>query len=259
MSNHSRSVLATWDIPSTTDLLEHLHALRLDDSAADRAVRALEGGVFLDDSNQKELLNGVQNPIEQAALLVWLARHCPTSLSIEIGFGMGMTSCLMLASRVRELPRLDFDHLIFDPFGLGEERGSIVESFLQRTYGQSFRRCHERSQFGIANLASVNGDNQCALAFVDGDHSFEGALADFYMLDKVMTIGGLIVFDDAAFPAIETIINFIRCNRPDYQISHLEIPNTAVIKKTDIDRRSWDHFQPFPVPNRSNWTHVNDA
>ena len=92
----------------------------------------------------------------------------------------------------------------------------------------------------------------CGLVLIDGDHHFDGVFADFYAADKLLTVGGFMVLDDARAPAIETVINFVRSNRVDYEVS-LQIENTAVLRKTNVDKRSWDHFVPFDVPQRNHW------
>jgi hypothetical protein len=79
-------------------------------------------------------------------------------------------------------------------------------------------------------------------------------MTDFVFADLLCCEGGYIVLDDAMFPAIETVINYIKANRPDYDLVHLPVINCSVAQKVSRDRRNWDAFTPFAVPDRHDWT-----
>ncbi len=154
-----------------------------------------------------------------------------------------------------------FEHLAFDAFGLKAQngRGAIVASYLAAEFAASFRLVKERSEIGLAKLLSERGKASVGLAFIDGGHLFETVMADFTLADLLCCIGGHIVFHDACFPAIETVINYVRCNRPDYAVTHLPVPNLSVLQKIHPDRRPWHAFTPFPVPDRHDWTEAPEA
>ena len=250
-------MLSRWGIPSTNKLNRHLNQLAESDDAAKRAVGALRSGVFADPKGNRDSLGGVKVSLDQAALLSWLAGRCATTLSVEVGFGMGMTAAIILASRVRS--GHEFEHIIFDPYGLPDGAGKVVEEFLAKQFGVKFRRVRKKSQFGIAELDSNDPAMSSRLIHIDGDHRFDFVFADFFMADQLLEVGGFIVVDDAAFPAIETLVQFVIHNRSDYEVSNLEIPNTAVLRKVACDKRNWDHFRPFPVPQRQDWTATQAA
>lgn len=247
-------MLSRWGIPSTRKLKQHLDELAESHEAAKRAVDALRSGTFTDPDGNCDSLGMVTVPLEQVALLNWLAGHCTTTLSVEVGFGMGSTAAIILASRVQS--GRDFEHLIFDPHGLRNERGRVVREFLTKQFGANFRQIPKKSQLGMAELVSADPALSSRLIHIDGDHRFDGVLTDFFMADQLLEVGGFIVIDDAAFPAIETLVQYVVHDRSDYEVSNLEIPNTAVLRKVAMDVRNWDHFTPFPVPKRRNWTIV---
>ncbi len=254
MKLFSKRMLSRWGIPSSAKLLKQLHHLAHSHEAARCAVNALQTGEFSDQLGRHELLGIVRVPLEQAALLAYLANHCDSDLSIEVGFGMGMTAAVILASRA-QAGRM-FDHRILDPFGLPGNAGNQVQDFLTDQFGTSFRRVHKHSQFAMAELAANTPPSSSSFIHIDGDHRFDSVFTDFFMADRILKVGGFIVVDDAKFPAIDTLTQFITHNRCDYEVSRLEIPNTAVYRKVSKDQRSWDHFTPFPVPQTQNWTSV---
>jgi hypothetical protein len=50
-------------------------------------------------------------------------------------------------------------------------------------------------------------------AFVDGWHTFDHVLVDFFYIDRLLRVGGIVVFDDASMPAIHRICRYIATNR----------------------------------------------
>ena len=150
-------------------------------------------------------------------------------------------------------------HFVFDPFGIGDPetgaiRGTIVESYLQQEFGAQFRRIKSRSVVGMAQLFAKAGPGICDYIHIDGDHRFEKVVADFVLADMLCRKGGFIVFDDALYPAIEAVLNYVASNRADYAIAEFPAGNVAVLQRLDGDRRNWDAFEPFDVPRRRGWT-----
>ncbi len=155
---------------------------------------------------------------------------------------------------VRSLVASPFEHIIYDPWGLPDGRGQVVQAYLESYFGSQFRLRRKPSQIGLAQLLDERGPGTVGLAFIDGSHHYEGVMADFLLADMLCCEGGFIVFDDAWFPAIETVLSYVEANRPDYSITHLAVDNTSVLKRIGRDQRDWSAFKPFPVPARSDWT-----
>ncbi len=216
-----------------------------------RCVSALETGQFVHPDGRVDDLRLEKISLEQAALISYLCSQCPVSLSVEIGFGMGSSAAAILGTRTFLKQR--FEHLIFDPYGLPESRGCVVQSYLQMQFGDRFRRIKKPSEIGLGQLIDERGPGSAGLVYIDGGHHFENVMTDFVLGDKLCCEGGYIMFDDALFPAIETVINYVRTNRTDYAVAHLPVPNASVLRKIAPDRREWSAFKPFRVPNRSDW------
>jgi hypothetical protein len=67
---------------------------------------------------------------------------------------------------------------------------------------------------------------QIDFAFIDGAHQFDYALTDFFLVDRLLRTGGLIVFDDTWLPSIQRVCRFIIRNR-NYSLAGWE-PQTLV-------------------------------
>ena len=239
-------------LPSEQELDALVRNLAKKEEAVALTLDAIETGTFRHPDGRTDELEGVRVLPAQLGLLAGLARDCPKALSIEVGFGMGSSAAVIVAAR--KLAGKPFAHLIFDPFGLREGRGQVVQDYLKARFPKGFKRILKRSDVGMAALLDANGRNCAGLIFIDGGHRFEQVMTDFVLADLLCCKGGTIVLDDACYPAIETVINYVRSNRPDYAVAHLALPKTTVLRKIAPDGRRWDSFTPFEVPQRHNWT-----
>jgi predicted O-methyltransferase YrrM len=239
-------------IPPEEELIANLEALAPREEAIGLCLSALRTGEFHHPDGRVDELGVVRLALGQAGLLAHLAAECPKELSIEIGFGMGSSAAIILGTR--RLQGRRFIHLIYDPFGLSEGRGQVVQSYLQERFPKGFRRVKKRSEVGLGLLLDRHGPASAGFVFIDGGHRFENVMTDFVLADLLCCVGGFVVLDDAWFPAIETVINYVKANRPDYAVAHLAVPNCTVLKKLAYDSRDWDAFKPFSVPQREDWT-----
>jgi hypothetical protein len=238
-------------LPSRDHLLTALVKLSQDVDPIRRCVSALKTGQFVHPDGRADDLGVVRISLEQAALISHLCMQCPLSLSVEVGFGMGSSAAIILGTRT--FLKQHFEHLIFDPYGLPEGRGCVVQSYLELQFRDHFRRVKKPSEIGLGQTLDKWGPGTAGLVYIDGGHQFENVMTDFVLGDRLCGEGGYIVFDDARFPAIETVINYVRTNRPDYAVAHLPVPDASVLRKIAPDRREWSAFTPFPVPSRSDW------
>src|SRR5262249_14550803 len=153
------------------------------------------------------------------------------------GFGMGSSAAIIMGTR--RLAGRAFEHVVYDPYGVSEGRGRIVESYLADQFGAAFRRLWRPSELGLGQLFGGRGAGVAGLIMIDGGHHFEEVVVDFVLADKLCPVGGVILFDDAWYPAIEAFLNYARANRPDYAVGELPDANMAVMQKVEPDARAW--------------------
>ncbi|HUZ82271.1 MAG TPA: class I SAM-dependent methyltransferase [Gaiellaceae bacterium] len=155
-------------------------------------VRGFEDLAFLFSSNQ--LNHGVASlQIDEAALLYRLARNVRTGPIAEIGRFKG-GSTLIFAAGLPDGPELwsyDF-HVALRSDMPGEQLDAELRQTLER--------------FGLAHKVHlIVADSRTAdpphvpleLLFIDGDHSYEGAKADFERWGAFVRPGGHLLFHDA--------------------------------------------------------------
>jgi hypothetical protein len=54
-------------------------------------------------------------------------------------------------------------------------------------------------------------------AIIDGYHTFDHALIDFFYINKMLKVGGVVIMDDTEFPSIAQVVDHI-LTYPSYQI-----------------------------------------
>jgi predicted O-methyltransferase YrrM len=175
--------------------------------------------------------------------ILWgLARAVAPAASIETGFAFGISTACVLAA----VPTVA--HTSIDP--LFRNWAGTLGLDYWRELGLAFDLIEEPSEYALPRLAVAS--RRIQFAFVDGVHTFDGALIDFFYLDRMLDRGGVIVIHDADAPAIETLVAFIVANRR-YVVSTAYAPTIVVCQKLDEDDRRWDHFVPFTVAARAGW------
>jgi len=148
---------------------------------------------FLFSSNQ--LSHGIASlQLDEAALLYRLARNVsPGAVVAEIGRFKG-GSTLLLASALPEGAELwSYDlHVAL--------RADLSGPELDRDLGAALERfgLAERVHLLVADSRTAEPPPRpCELVFVDGDHSYEGAHADYQRWRELVAPGGSILFHDA--------------------------------------------------------------
>ncbi|NJM50812.1 MAG: class I SAM-dependent methyltransferase [Sphingomonadales bacterium] len=239
------------DLPCKADLEAIALSLGQRNEVAKRVIEGLQSGRFFHPDGRSDTVD-IRLDLDQLGLIAHLAPKAPKPLCIDIGFGMGSSSAICLAAR--EDAGLPLDHVVFDPFGLGGGRGEVVEEYLHQSYGDAFQRIWKLSELGLPALCEERGVESAGYVFIDGDHRFEAVMADFVFADLLCAPGGFIILDDASFPAIETVVNFIRANRHEMEVHMFPAENCCLLHKTRHRGGEWSDFEPFAVPHRSGWT-----
>ena len=246
---------AVLSLPPLEVLMERLAATASESQAVRLCVEAARTQVFHHPDGRTDSLGSVFLFEPQLAALNYLCGDLPAGASVDIGFGMGSSACIILGAR--SLQAGNFRHIAIDPYGLPDSRGLVVQSYLLETFGEAFVRVKERSETALGGLIKTQGPGSAALLFIDGGHAFETVVVDFVLSDVLCKVGGYIIFDDADYPAIETALNYIEVNRPNYAFSRGVIKNTAILKKIADYHMPWDAFTPFQVAQRTGWTPVS--
>ncbi|HET9729781.1 MAG TPA: class I SAM-dependent methyltransferase, partial [Acidimicrobiia bacterium] len=81
-------------------------------------------------------------------------------------------------------------------------------------------------------------------AYIDGWHTFDYTLLDFFYLDKMLQPGGIVAFNDCHYPAVEKVTSFVVRHRR-YVEEDVGIPARRIV------RARWHRLI-------GRWVNVND-
>jgi predicted O-methyltransferase YrrM len=82
------------------------------------------------------------------------------------------------------------------------------------------------------------------LIFIDGWHTFDYTLLDFFYADLLLKVGGIIIIDDAMHQGVGKCLRYLDSNYKHYK--RIQSPNTVgAYQKMSADKRDWDYHTNF--------------
>src|SRR5262249_40611568 len=133
--------------------------------------------------------------------------------SLEIGCAYGISSlyiCEALCEAVSS-PK----HIIIDPFQFPHQRGSGWEGIgllnLKRAGYEDIIELHNKASYECLPVLLKNGV-KIDFAFVDGQHTFDYVMVDFFFIDKLLNVRGVVAFDDLYYPSIRKVCRYALTN-----------------------------------------------
>jgi predicted O-methyltransferase YrrM len=158
-------------------------------------------------------------PDEEGFFLQDLVRKVDPEVTLEVGLAYGVSALFICdALRIRGGTR----HIVIDPFQnepFHREDGSVWDSFggigianLRRAgFGNIVQLIEKPSYLAFPELETAG--QAVDFAFIDGWHTFDFTLIDFFYIDHLLRIGGIAAFDDANWPAVRKVCRFVTTNR----------------------------------------------
>lgn len=131
--------------------------------------------------------------------------------TVETGCANGVSS-LFICAGLQEKP--DAHHVIVDPFQTTEYASRGINA-LRRANITSFELIEKGSEIALPQL--LEQGRTFDLAFIDGYHTFDHALIDFYYSDRMLAVNGYLIFDDCNAPQLMKLCHYIS-TYPNYRI-----------------------------------------
>jgi predicted O-methyltransferase YrrM len=172
--------------------------------------------------------------------------------SLEVGMAYGI-STLFICDALAEQGGTG-SHIVIDPFQRSDWHGVGLRNVHQAGYDGLVRFYEERSEFVLPKLLADHLPLDFAL--IDGWHSFDQALVEFYYINRMLRVGGIVVFDDADWPGLNRLLRYL-VEYPAYEVFDgrhfekssllgrvrkrvVEIPAVSKVVHPAVRRRSWD-------------------
>ena len=134
-------------------------------------------------------------------------------VSLEVGLAYGK-SALFICDGLCKIP--NSRHIIIDPNQHGGPWGDSWEGVglhnLRRAGYEEMIEFYEEPSYQALPKLQAQGCN-IDFAFVDGWHTFDYTMIDFFYIDKMLRVGGIVVLDDTNWPSIRKLCRYILANR----------------------------------------------
>jgi predicted O-methyltransferase YrrM len=172
----------------------------------DFIARSYRDGTVLDQAGETVELAPHSIERAQGEALRELAIAEEAERTIEVGLALGMSALFLCQAVVARGGR----HVAIDPFQAESWNGAGLRTLREAGVGDLVEVIEEESQLALPRL--VADGREFDLAFVDGDHRFEGVFLDLYYMTRLIRPGGLVVVDDMWMPAVRTAVAYVEKN-----------------------------------------------
>jgi predicted O-methyltransferase YrrM len=190
---------------------------------------------------------------------------------LEVGFAYGI-SALYAAKALQRLGH-PYTHHIIDPSQQTHWHNVGIHYLKSNGLWHNVRFHEMGSELALPQLEREG--LKIDVAFVDGWHTFDHALVDFFYINRMLRVGGVVIFDDANWQSISKLLRYVQ-HYPCYEyykgagrMSGLNIlsrvkegkvpsirrsikrllsatrPSIVALRKVMADERSWEWYHSF--------------
>ena len=142
---------------------------------------------------------------EYAEALHQAVRQYRPKTVVEVGLGNG-ASAVAIASA---LAGNGGGRLIsIDPYQRGQFEGRGLEAIVHSGLADYHELIEEPSYLALPAL--LRRGVKAGFAYIDGWHSFDYVLVDFFFVDKLLAPGGIVGFNDTGFRSVDKVLRFAK-------------------------------------------------
>jgi predicted O-methyltransferase YrrM len=165
--------------------------------------------------------------------------------TIEIGLGYGISAlhiCAGLLGNADPAAR----HVALDPYQATRFANCGLQFLEEAGIAEMVEHHAEESQIALPRF--LGEARSFHLAFVDGNHRFDGVFLDLVFLGRLVRAGGLVFVDDYQLPAVARAVSFC--------VTNLGWTLEEVSAADDLHR--WAVLQTSAVPNTRSFDYYVD-
>src|SRR5216684_3965481 len=126
-------------------------------------------------------------------------------VSVETGFAYGVAT--LFACSGLEQNQKPARHIVIDPLQSSMFDRIGLRNIERAGYGRFVEVREAPSEIALPRLFEAGTTIQAAI--IDGFHTFDHALVDFFYINKMLEVGGVVIFDDVNMPAIARLISHV--------------------------------------------------
>jgi predicted O-methyltransferase YrrM len=166
--------------------------------------------------------------------------------TVEVGLGYAI-SALHVCEGLLHNAGPAAGHVAIDPFQATRFSGCGLQFLEEAGVAGMVELRAERSEAALPRL--LGEGRVFDLAFVDGDHRFDGVFVDLFYLGRLVRPGGVVFLDDYQLPAVERAASFFLRNL-GWKLEEVsewdDLHRWAVLRtSTAPDTRPFDYYVDF--------------
>jgi predicted O-methyltransferase YrrM len=142
------------------------------------------------------------------ALYETVLRTRPATV-LEVGMAFG-TSSLAILTALRDAGQ-NGKLLSIDPMQTTYWKGCGLASIARAGY-RDRHEIHEDYDYNVLPRLLSSG-LKVDFAYIDGWHTFDYTLLDWWYVDRMLNVGGTVAFNDCGYPAVDKAIQFVLTHR----------------------------------------------
>jgi predicted O-methyltransferase YrrM len=144
---------------------------------------------------------------KEGEFLQEIIRRQRPQVSVEVGCAYGISS-LYICEALREVNAVK--HIIMDPYQHSVWKDIGIGNLKRAGYADLIEFREDVSYKCLTKL--IEKDVKIDFAFIDGNHTFDYVLVDFFLIDKLLRPGGIVVLDDFTYPSIRSVCRYVLLN-----------------------------------------------
>jgi predicted O-methyltransferase YrrM len=142
--------------------------------------------------------------LSEGQFLQKLVGQLDPTVTLEVGLGFGVSALFICdALNIRN----ETQHIIIEP---KQWEGVGIANLRRAGYGDIVRLIEAPSYRALPELERLG--QRIDFAFIDGWHTFDFCLLDFFYIDRMLNVGGIVAVDDADWPAVRKVCRFVETN-----------------------------------------------
>lgn len=208
------------EVRAAADLLRQIYATDSVEAADGTAISPFPSGI----------------PREHADEIMRLLREHGLTRTLETGMAYGV-STLAIGSVHQE--RGEGTHIAIDPGQNAHFKGIGRLNVERAGLDDRVRVLVERGDSALPRLREEGV--RLDFGLIDGRHLFDFALLDFFYIDRMLDVGGLVAFHDTWKPGVAEVVSFVSANRAYERLPQVDHGLTVLRKLAEDTRRGWFH------------------
>jgi predicted O-methyltransferase YrrM len=156
---------------------------------------------------------------------------------LEIGFANGISSVYVLMNK-------DVSLISIDPFQKTQWKSNGIKLLKKLNLNKRHKLIEKKSYEALPELLKKYGEQYFDFIFIDGWHTFDYTLVDFFYSNLLLKINGIIIIDDALHNGVSKCVKYLETNYKFY----VKLDSTKTIasfRKIKNDNREWNYHNFF--------------